>query len=185
MRLGVFIIFLVVAIVADTRFMEVFRIGPVVPSIAGTLAVYLVLSAPRQTALWSCLALGLLLDFSDAAMFEGIHPYHLLGPYTLGFLFGANLVLPLRAMVFSRNPLTFGLLTFCFLIAVTIVYLALWQVRGFYEGSPAPWGEVGVFSEFGRRVLWALYSGVIAVPFGWMLVRTSPLWGFTASVVRR
>lgn len=185
MRLGVFLIFLVIAIVADTRFMEVFRIGPVIPSIAGTLAVYLVLSAPRQSALWSCLALGLLLDFSNAAMYDGLHPYHLLGPYTLGFLFGANLILPLRAIVFSRNPLTFGLLSFLFLLAVTILYLAIWQVRGFYAGSPPPWGDGGVLDELGRRFLWAVYSGVFAVPFGWLLVQTSSIWGFAASTVRR
>jgi hypothetical protein len=185
MRLGVLLIFLVVAIVADTRFMEVFRIGPVIPSIAGTLAVYLVLSGPRHGALWSCLVLGLLLDFSEVAMYDGVHPYHLLGPYALGFLFGANLILPLRSMVFSRNPLTFGLLTFLFLVAVTVVYLALWQVRGFYLGSPPPWGDSGALSELGTRCLWALYSGVIAVPFGWVLVRTSPIWGFTTSLARR
>lgn len=185
MRLGVFVIFLVVAIVVDTRFMEALRIGPVIPSIAGTLAVFLVLSAPRQSALWACLALGLLLDFSDVALFDGVYPYHLIGPYTLGFLFGANLILPMRAMVFSRNPLTFGLLTFFFLLGVTIVYLALWQVRGFYDGSPPPWGDGGVFNELGRRLLWSLYSGLIAIPVGWMLVRSAPIWGFAGGTVRR
>ena len=185
MRLGVFIVFLVIAIVLDTRFMEALRIGPVVPSIAGTLAVYLVLSAPRQSALWACLAIGLLLDFSEQAMFDGLYPYHLIGPYTLGFLFGANLILPMRAMVFSRNPLTFGLLTFFFLLGVTIVFLALWQLRSFYEGSPPPWGGHGVFSEFGTRLLWAFYSGLIAIPVGWLLIRSAPIWGFATGTVRR
>ena len=92
---------------------------------------------------------------------------------------------PLRAIVFSRNPLTFGLLTLVFLVGVTIIYLALWQVRGFYEGSPPPWGTEGAMAEFGRRMLWALYSGLIAVPVGWVLVRSTPIWGFAGGTVRR
>lgn len=185
MRVGIFIIFLVVVVVLDTRFMEALRIGPVVPSLAGTLAVFLVLCAPRRSALWACLAIGLLLDFSEYALYDGARPYHLIGPYTLGFLFGANLVQPLRAIVFSRNPLTFGLLTLVFLVGVTIIYLSLWQFRGFYEGSPPPWGTEGVMPELGRRLLWALYSGMIAVPVGWVLVRSTPIWGFAGGTIRR
>ena len=185
MRIGVFIIFLVVVVVLDTRFMEALRIGAVIPSLAGTLAVFLVLCAPRRSALWACLALGLLLDFSEFALFDGGRPYHLIGPYTLGFLFGANLVQPLRSMVFNRNPLTFGLLTFIFLVGVTIIYLALWRVRGFYPGSPPPWGIDGVMSELGRRLMWALYSAVIAVPVGWALVRSTPIWGFVGGTIPR
>ena len=184
MRIGVFIIFLIAVVVLDTRFMEVLRIGGTVPGLAGTLAVFLVLSAPRRAALWACLSIGLLLDFNVEALYNG-SPYHLIGPYTLGFLFGANLLLPLRSMVFSRNPLTFGLLTFLFLFAVTIIYLALWRIRGFYAGSLPVWGTDSAVTQFGRLLLWALYSGGIAIPIGWALVRTTPIWGFSAGPIRR
>ena len=185
MRIAVFILFLVLAIVVDTRFMEALRIGEVLPGIAGTLAVFLVLCAQRSHALWACLAIGLFLDFSEFALYDGDIAYCLVGPYTLGFLFGANLILPLRAMVFSRNPMTFGVLAFLFMLAVTVVYLMLWQIRGLYPGSPPPWIEASILDELGRRVLCALYSGLIAIPVGWFLVKTSPLWGFTGSVARR
>ena len=185
MRVAVFIVFMVLAVVLDTRFMEALRIGPILPSLAGTLAVFVILCAPRQTALWSCFAIGLLLDFSDFALYQGTVAYCLVGPYTLGFLFGANLVLPLRSMVFSRNPLTFGILTVLFLVAVTVVYLALWQFRGLYPDSPPPWVEPTVLGELGRRVLCALYSGLLAIPVGWALVMSRPIWGFGAAATRR
>jgi hypothetical protein len=185
MRIAVFILFLVLAIVIDTRFMEALRIGTVLPGIAGTLAVFLVLCAHRSHALWACLAIGLLMDFSEFALYDGDIAYCLIGPYTLGFLFGANLILPLRAMVFSRNPMTFGVLAFLFMLAVTVVYLTLWQIRGLYPGSPPPGIEASILDELGRRVLCALYSGLVAIPVGWFLVRTSPLWGFSGSVARR
>ena len=71
MRIAVFILFLVLAIVVDTRFMEALRIGEVLPGIAGTLAVFLVLCAQRSHALWACLAIGLFLDFSEFALYDG------------------------------------------------------------------------------------------------------------------
>jgi hypothetical protein len=184
MRIGIFLVFLLAVVVLDTRFMEVLRIGGTVPGLAGTLAVFLVLAAPRRAALWACLSIGLLLDFNVEALYDG-SPYHLIGPYTLGFLFGANLILPLRSMVFSRNPLTFGLLTFLFLLAVTIVYLAIWRVRGFYADTLPVWGTESAVTQFSRLLVWALYSGAIAIPVGWLLVRTTPIWGFTGGTVPR
>ncbi|MAJ47828.1 MAG: hypothetical protein CBC35_11270 [Planctomycetes bacterium TMED75] len=185
MRIAVFVVFMVLAVVLDTRFMEALRIGPILPSLAGTLAVFVVLCAPRQAALWSCFSIGLLLDLSDFALYQGSTAYCLVGPYTLGFLFGANLILPLRSMVFSRNPLTFGILTVLFLTAVTVVYIALWQFRGLYPGSPPPWVEPTVLGELGRRLLCALYSGLFAIPVGWGLVLSRPLWGFNPAATRR
>lgn len=183
MRIGVFVICLLLVVVLDTSLMEVLRIGGTVPGLAGTLAVFLILAAPRRNALWACLVTGLLLDLNVDALWDG-RPYHLIGPYTLGFLFGANLILPLRGMVFSRNPLTFGLLTALFLLAVSIVYLALWQIRGHYAGSTPIWGDASAVQAFGSLLLWALYSGAVAVPVGWLLVRTTPLWGFTGTTLR-
>ncbi|MEC8558467.1 MAG: hypothetical protein VXY94_00155 [Planctomycetota bacterium] len=185
MRLTVFIVFLVLAVVLDTRFMEAFRIGPILPSISATLAVFVVLCAPAQVALWACFTIGLLLDFSDFAIYQGTTTYCLVGPYTLGFVFGANLVLPLRSMVFSRNPLTFGILTVLFLLAVSVLYIALWQFRGLYPGSPPPWVEPTVLGELGRRLLCALYSGALAIPVGWVLVLSRPVWGFGGAATRR
>jgi hypothetical protein len=88
-------------------------------------------------------------------------------------------------MVFSRNPLTFGLLTFLFLLAVTIVYLAIWRVRGFYADTLPVWGTESAVTQFSRLLVWALYSGAIAIPVGWLLVRTTPIWGFTGGTVPR
>ena len=185
MRIAVFIVFALVFLTLDTRVMELLRIGPLAPSLLGTLAVFVVMSAPRRAALWSGLLLGLMLDLSAPALFEGVAVYYLVGPFTLGFFFGVHVVLPMRSMVFKRNPLTFGLLSVVFLMAVSIVYVALWHIRAFYPGSPAPWGSGPISAELLHRLLWSLYSGALAIPIGWALVRTSRLWGFSQAASRR
>ncbi|MCA9283728.1 MAG: hypothetical protein KDA22_00835, partial [Phycisphaerales bacterium] len=106
MRWGVFLIFALLAVVVDTSLVGALEIRGVMPAVAPLLAAFIALSAPPVTAMWACLVIGLLLDLSNPRMIGADQVFHLIGPYALGYLFAANLVLPLRAMVFRRNPLT-------------------------------------------------------------------------------
>ena len=74
MRWGVFAIFALVGIALDVGFLDVLRIESlwdVRPSFCAVLAVFVALSAPRLTALWGCLAMGLLLDLSTPYTADG------------------------------------------------------------------------------------------------------------------
>ena len=186
MRWGTFIIFGVVAVVLDTSFMQVLRIGQVVPCVSATLAVFIAMSAPRTTALWAALLLGLALDATDMTLIGREFGFHLFGPFALGFFFGGNLVLGLRGLMLRYNPLTIGFLVMVFMFCVTLVRVMIWTIRSWYsEQVFIPWAPGGPLDALWNGILVALYSGLLAViPVGWLLQRSAWLWGFQGVAVR-
>jgi cell shape-determining protein MreD len=189
MRWVVFAVAAVLGLVFDTGLSEVLRIeklGDIRPSLCAVVAVFVALSAPRTAALWACLVLGVLLDLAQPLTVAENRVVYLIGPYALGYLFGGWLVIAGRSMVFRRRPLTIGVMTVLLLLAVQIVAVTVYLVRAqsWYPGQPIVWTDVSVPAELGRRLLAALYSGVFAVPVGWLLVQSMGLWGFQTVVHR-
>ena len=183
MRWVVFLIFAVFGIVFDAGFGDVFRIEGlwnIRPSLTAVLVVFVALSAPRTMALWACFVLGLLIDLSSQHSADGNRIVYLVGPHTLGFFAAGWMVVRGRTMVFRRRPLTIGVMTLgCVLMAQAIVLVVL-VVRsaGWYPGGVIYWTDTTLGVEVLRRILIAVYSGLFAIPAGWLLVRTIPLWGF-------
>lgn len=178
MRWGVFLVFALIAVALDTSFLSVFAIGDIVPQLSPLVAIFVCLGAPRTSAMWACLLLGLVIDLCSPAIDPQLRAVHLVGPHALGYLFAANLVLPLRSMVFRRNPLTLGVLAAIFSFSSALVVVAIWSIRGWYPDAPVVFGGHSALGELGRAGLRALSCGVIAIPVGWLLVRTAPIWGF-------
>lgn len=176
---------LLICISLDTSFLSVISIGDVHPLATATLVVFVSLFAPRSSALWASLVAGLLLDLVTPAVFDGDRAFHLPGPYALGFVFGTQLVLLLRSMVFRRNPFAVGLLTTPFLFAGSLVYMALWSIRGLYPDTSVPWAGETAIEELVRRFGIALYSGLFGIPMGWLLLFTWPIWRFDLTTLRR
>jgi rod shape-determining protein MreD len=179
----VFVVAAVVGVVFDTGLSEVLRIeklGHVRPSLCAVVAVFVALSAPRTAALWACFALGLLLDLSHPVTVVENRVMYLIGPYALGYLFGGWLVVSGRAMVFRRRPLTIGVMTVLCLLAAQLVAVGFYVLRSraWYPGEPIFWTESTLWAELGVRLLTVLYSGLFAIPVGWLLVQTIGLWGF-------
>jgi rod shape-determining protein MreD len=174
MRWPVFLIFAFAAIVVQLSFRNVFTLHAlrgISPDMVAPLAVFIAMFAQRSSALWGAWILGLLLDLApndDGSL------YHVIGPNALGYPAGAFLVLQLRTMVFRRRALTTGFLTLLFLIVVSLVAVMLLSIRSWYPGA-TPYTPL---SELGTRALVAVYSGVVAIPMGWLLNRTLPLWGY-------
>ncbi len=185
MRWAVFLIFAVIGIVFDAGFGDVFRVEGlwnIRPSLCAVLVVFVALSAPRTLALWACFVLGLLVDLSSQHTAGGNRIVYLVGPHTLGFLAAGWMVVRGRTMVFRRRPLTIGVMTLgCVLVAQAIV-LTVMVLRsgGWYPGGVIHWTDTTLGVEVLRRVLIAVYSALFAIPAGWLLVRTIPLWGFQA-----
>ncbi len=189
MRWVVFLIFAVLGLVFDTGLAEVLRIEKawsIRPSLCAAVAVFVALSAPRATALFACLGLGLLLDLSNPLTADTGRSLYLIGPYTLGYAAGGWLVVQARPMVFRRRPITVGVMTFACLLAVQLVAITVFVLRSrsWYPGGPVQWTELTAWVELVKRLLIALYSGLLAVPVGWVLVRSAPLWGFQTVVHR-
>jgi rod shape-determining protein MreD len=188
-RWAVFVVFAVIGLVFDTGFSEALRIrtlADIRPSLCGAIAVFVALSAPRTAALWACFVLGLLLDLSFPVTVSGNRTLHLIGPYALGYTAGGWLVLHARTMVFRRRPLTIGVMTVVCLAAVHLVAVILYVLRSraWYPGDVVFWTDTTAMAELGRRLLGAVYSGLVAVPLGWLLVRSMPLWAFQTTVHR-
>ena len=183
MRWVVFASFALIGLVFDTGLSEVLRIeklGHIRPSLCGVVAVFVALSAPRTAALWACLVLGLLLDLSAPLTVAENRVAYLIGPYALGYVFGGWLVVVGRPMVFRRRPLTIGVMTVLCLAAAQLVAVSLYilRSRSWYPGEALVWTETTAVAELGGRLLGVVYSGLFAIPVGWLLVQAIGLWGF-------
>lgn len=184
MRWGVFLVFALAALVIDTSLMGAFEIRHIVPGVTPLLVAFIALSAPPVTAMWAALLLGIGRDLANPHVIGTDQVFHLIGPSALGYLFAVNLVLPLRSMVFRRNPLTLGVFTGLTVIAAGLVYTTLWSLRALYEPAPVIFDGRSATRELFVTLLRAVYSGAIAVPLGWILARTSGLWGFAPTSQR-
>jgi len=148
------------------------------PDLVACLAVFIALFANRTSALWACWMLGVAMDLAPS---DDDPSYVLIGPHALGYVFGGLLVVQLRTMVFRRRAITIGFLTLVFLLATSILAVFLLAVRSWYPGAP----EYPAMAELWRRVLIAVYSGVLAIPVGALLNGTMGLWGFQSNAARR
>ena len=155
------------------------------PSFCGLLAVFVALWAPRMPALWACFILGMLLDLSLPLTVGSDRVFYLVGPHALGYVAGGWLVIKGKAMVFRQRPLTMGVMTFGFLLVMHLVVVILYQIRVWHPGQAVCWTDGSVGGALFRRALGALYSGLFAIPIGWLLVKSMPLWGFEAGGPRR
>lgn len=183
MRWPVFAIFAFVFVVAQLSFRNVLRLeklGGISPDLVACLAVFISLFASRNSALWACWILGLVMDLAPQA-YES--PLPIVGPNALGYVAGSALVLHLRTMVFRRRAVTIAFLTLLFLILagiVGVVFLILASITG-HQGV-LPHGPV---RELGSRTATAVYSAIVALLVGAVLSQTVGFWSFQQGGARR
>ncbi|MBX3355212.1 MAG: hypothetical protein KF724_05900 [Phycisphaeraceae bacterium] len=177
MRFALFILVLGVTLAVDAALMPALELGGAVPSTTAILVVFVLLLASRDAAWFAAVAGGAALDLMAPIPFDG-RTIVVVGPWALGFAFGGQLVLTLRGALVRRHALTLAVATFVFLMASTVVWCAIWSLRGWLPESLPPWGGDSVLREFAMRSRWALWSGAVALPIGWLLMRTIPAWGF-------
>jgi rod shape-determining protein MreD len=172
----VFAVVVVVAVALDTSFMPrlfaLKSVGQLYPQLVAAVVAYVALYAPRLSALWAAWGAGLLLDLAL------VQPAGLMvGPHALGFTFGAFLVLQLRSIVFRKRVLTVAVLTVICLGASAFVEVAIFALRTWTSGDVVSAGFRPLI-ELLRRLGMALYSGIVAVPLAWLLLKSQPAWGF-------
>jgi hypothetical protein len=124
--------------------------------------------------------LGLLLDLSNPVTADWGRIVYWPGPYALGFVAGAWLALRLRPSLLRRRALTVGAMTLVTMLVAQAVVIMLGMLRSapWYPGGALHWSDTTATAELWRRILIAVYSGLLAVPAGWALLRTARLWGF-------
>jgi len=150
------------------------RLGEVYPSFLLILMVFIGLTASPMTVAWAALILGLLADLQPTTGALAIP-----GPAAIGYLVGAYAVVQLRNLLFRESVLTLAIMVFAVGLFVNLAEVALYSFRGlgFLADEPIPgWSAPG---ELVTRFLRLLYSAVVAVPLGWLLIKSVPLWRFT------
>ncbi len=161
-------------------------LGGISPSFVACLAVFIAMFAPRMTALWSCWLLGLLLDLSTPFVPQDGGSFYLIGPYALGYAFGAYLIIQLRPMVFRQRAFSVSFLTLLCLVAVAIISVTIFVVRSWYASDAVIYpSSFSASDELFHRFGIAVYSAVLALPLGWLLLSTLPYWGFSTTTHRR
>jgi len=173
--------FIVIALQVSVREAFTLRtIGSISPDLVACLAAFVALFASRPAALWACWILGLAMDLAPAA---GPTEWRIIGPHALGYVFGGYVALHLRGMVFRRRAVTTGFITFLFLLASGLVATLLLSIRHIYlPDTPLHGSPLG---ELWLRIKVALYSGLVGIPFGWLLQLTIMLWNFHGGGIAR
>jgi len=186
MRSPVFIAALLVAVLLDSAFLQVLSIGGGRPWLFPVVLAFVCFNASKRAAWWASLGTGVLYDLVSAAAAPGGTTIVVLGPNTIGCLLAAAAAIPLRGVVFKRNPVAVGVLAGALLLIHQVGWFAAWTIRG-WLGDPVPWtvGEVGtaMLASF-----WAACAtALLGIPVSVLLDRIEAWWGFPAvgSVARR
>jgi len=176
-RFALFLIMLAIALAADAALMPALALGGATPSMVAVLVTFVVVLAARDSAWFAAVLAGAALDLAAPLPFDG-RTIIVIGPWALGFAFGAQVLLTLRGMLVRRNPLTIAASTFVFLMAASLVWCAVWSIRAWLPDSLPPWAGESVLRAFAERSRWALWTAALALPLGWLLLRTVRAWSF-------
>lgn len=149
------------------------------PSFVIPLAIFVALCAPPIPALWTCLALGLLLDLT-APQPTATGVLTVVGPHALGLLVAGQFVLLVRPMVIRRHPITLLVLSILGAAIAHIVATTIFTARGLL-GDPIIFEPTG---ELMGRLLSAALTGITAVALSVVLLPLGPMLGQMAGPVR-
>jgi len=172
------------ALILDVSFMSAFEVGGITPKLMVVVVAYCAMHADGSLVRWFALLAGFLMDLSEPSLSGPRAPLYLIGPWTLGMLFGAEAVMSMRGLLVRRNPLAVGAMSFLLSLTSGLFWTAWWALRSWYPDSPPPWGEGAALDELSSQFLGAISTGVCGIPVGWLLLRFSAVWGFPSVLAR-
>jgi len=184
MRWTVFLIFAYLFLAVEIGLDRLLEYGGVSPSFLLILGVFVGLSAPRMTVVWTMLILGLLTDLTYGHTMSDGRLLWLTGPATLGYLCGALVVLQLRALVVRESAISLAVMVFVVGVFVHLVVVAILTLRGLPWPTASPIADWSAADELAGRFFELLYSAILALPLGFVLARTEPLFAFLAGKSR-
>lgn len=157
------------------------QLGPhaIAPSFVIALLIFIALHASHRSATWAAIVLGLLIDLTGSLELAPSGTTVLVGPHAIAFFLAAQMVLAMRGMIVSRNPLSMGVLSLVAAAVAQIVVVAFLTIHRFM-------GDPIVLNASERLVVGfasAVYTGIVAILLALVLIPVTPLFGFAA--VRR
>lgn len=184
MRWSIFLIGLFLAAVLQVSLRSTVALGEYAPEFIMMVVVFVAFFAPRIQALWAAWIAGMLLDMLvDLPQGPGIVG-PLLGPYALGFTLATYLLVLVRPMLIRRRLSTLCVMTLPFCMVTALVVIFLHATHSWYEDVNLFWGDGRPWVEFTRQSFSALYSAVLMLLVGPVLLWTLPSWGFQSVVAR-
>ncbi len=159
------------------------RIGetPVSPSFVMPLAVVVAIAAPSTAALWACMILGSALDLTNKIECIGGPDRTVLGPYALGYVLAAQLVLTMRGLMIRKNILTVGFLSLFASLVCHIVVTGIFFVRSRFD-TQVPFDGT---QQLAWRLGSSLYTGLSGLVLGALLLPLLGAMGLSIGPARR
>lgn len=182
MRWSIYILAVLLAVAADSSVGGILKVGDAQPRFLPCVVVFALLSAPRVHAVRLAMLAGLIADLLSPSLRADGSQLVVIGPWTLGFALGALAILPLRSLLYHRNPISSGFATLVFSLLASVAFVAVWVLRLKLIGddSPSWWPGTGA-GEVWQQSKVALANALIAVPTVWLLNRTRGIWGFSTA----
>ncbi|MDP7028751.1 MAG: hypothetical protein QF733_00850 [Phycisphaerales bacterium] len=181
MRWWVLLVLAIIAVGLDSGLMGVFTLrglGHATPSASACLITFVALQARPRAALWAAWVIGCMLDLSPSSG-GGVGTVAIVGPNALGAVAATQVVLLLRPVVFRRRVITMavvsGLAAICLGLGAATVETVRWWMPWTHALAPPPAGPQVVTIGFS-----GLYTMLVGLPIGAMLLGTSRFWRFDA-----
>lgn len=145
------------------------------PMLLLILLVFIGLQAPGMHVAWAAVVLGILAD-----VLGNHHVTGLIGPWALGFLAAGYALSQIRNLLFKDSVFTMAIMTliagvFALLVATTLQ--ALRDNIPILGNDPVEGFKAVDQLYYGFATL--LYTAVIAIPVGFLLLKMRSLWGFS------
>jgi len=147
----------------------------VAPSFLMVFLAFVALWASSRTALAGAIGVGLALDVLRLVPLDSGDAVSVIGPHALGLAAGTYTILVLRPLMYRRNVLTIAFSAFVLAAMAGVVATGLLAIRTIIDERII---LSGATSDLFQRVLSGLYTGVVAIPLGWLLERVRPVFGF-------
>ena len=141
------------------------------PSFIVPFLTFVALSGPTVPVLWVAVVLGMIMDLYSP---RDTGTLVVLGPYALGYMAAAYLVLVMRGLMFRRSPLSMMFLSILGVALSELVVVAIMSFRALYP-DPTSWSAG---AELASRMLGALYTVMTAGVLSIILFPLTPLFGF-------
>ncbi|MFI4862114.1 MAG: rod shape-determining protein MreD [Phycisphaerales bacterium JB063] len=142
------------------------------PRLLLILLVYIAMQASPTTVAFAALALGALHDIRQTSV-QG-----LLGPWTLGYLAAGYVLLQLRNLLFRDSVFTIAIMAVVAGIFAYLVSTALYALRGVSFLLSQPVAEFSAANAMFQGFFDLLYTAVIAMPIGYLLIKSHSIWDF-------
>jgi len=149
------------------------------PMLLLIMLVFIGLQARAMAVAWAALVLGVLVDMSLQQ-----HEPGLIGPWAIGFLAAGYAMVQLRNLLFRDSMFTIAIMTmvagiFAFLVATTIHVM-----RGIPILGNEPAVGFSAVEQLYRGFFTLIYTSIVAIPVGYMLLKSRPIWGLSGRGTR-